>query len=36
MQFKDIQLGQFIYVSPIDIVTGSPNDLEEGTDGCGF
>jgi len=36
MQFKDIQLGQFIYVSPIDIVTGSPNDLGEGTDGCGF
>jgi hypothetical protein len=36
MKFKDIQLGQFIYISPIDIVTGSPNDLEEGTDGCGF
>lgn len=34
--FKNIQLGEFLYLSPINTVTGSPNDAGGSTADCGF
>ena len=35
-KMKDVELGQFIFISPIDIVAGTPNTPAGSTADCGF
>ena len=35
-KMKDVELGQFIFLSPINTVTGSPNNPSGSTASCGF